>query len=141
MTFAVSQRLPTYYNILFRIFQQIITLYINNKKAKSRPIRRLFYKLFFVFVDFLKVLVGVNLELSASRLVASDDAVLVKLKCADGPSVVYTALNTVAECASLIVAADKKHYVLRIANGTNTNGKSGFVNLIGFVIKETRVCN
>ena len=68
--------------------------------------------LLFVLVDFLEILVGVNLKLAASRLVTSDNAVLVKLKRADGPSVINAALYAMTKSASLVVSADKKKYLL-----------------------------
>ena len=97
------------------------------------------YGLFFVLVDFLEVLVGINLQLAASSFVTSDNAVLMKLKRAYGPSVVNTALNAVTKSASLIVTADKKQYLLRIANGAYANGKRGLGNLVYVVAEETGV--
>ena len=67
-------------------------------------------------VDFLEVLVGIHLQLAASSLVASDDAILMKLKCADGPCMVNAALNTMAKRARLVMAADQKHNLLGIAS-------------------------
>ena len=97
--------------------------------------------LLLVLVDLLEILICINLKLAASSLVASDDAVLVELKCADRPSVVNAALYAVTESASLVVSADKKKHLLRIANRSYANRKSSLGNLVRIVIKETGVCN
>ena len=68
--------------------------------------------LLLVLINFLEILVGIDLKLTASSLITGDDSVLVKLKCADGPCVVNAALYAVAECASLAMAADKKENLL-----------------------------
>jgi len=96
-------------------------------------------ELLLVLVDFLEVLVGVNLKLTASSLVTSNDTVLVKLKCADGPSVVNAALDAVTESTSLAVTVDEEKYLLRGTNGSNTNRKSGLGNLVGIVVEEAGV--
>ena len=100
---------------------------------------RLFSELLLVLVNFLEILIRVDLKLAASSLVASDDAVLVELESRDSPSVVYAALNAVTESASLVVSADEEENLLCVANGADANGKCGLGNLIGVVIEETGV--
>jgi len=59
------------------------TAYKKNQKRSTCVIagasRACVFDLLFVSVDFLEILVGINLKLSASSLVAGDNSVLVKL--------------------------------------------------------------
>jgi hypothetical protein len=64
-----------------------------------------------------------------------------KLESADGPCVIDTAFYAVAKCTCLVVAADKKENLLRIADSTNADRKSGLGNLIGISVKKTCVSN
>ena len=57
----------------------------------------------------------------------------------DGHIAFNAALNTVTECASLVVAADKKKDLLRVANCTYANRKSRLRNLINVVVEESGV--
>jgi len=98
-------------------------------------------KLLLVLVDFLEVLVGVNLQLAAGSLVAGDDSVRMHLERGDGPGMVYAALYAVAKGAGLVVAADEKENLLGIADGAYANGQRGLRNLVGIVVEEAGVDN
>ena len=92
-----------------------------------------------VLVDFLEVLVGVNLQLAAGSLVASNDAIGMQLQSRDGPGMVNTALHAVTERSCLVVTADQQKNLLGIADSANTNGQSGLGNLVGVIVEETGV--
>jgi len=95
--------------------------------------------LFLVLIDFLEVLVGINLQFAASILIAGNNAVLVELKCTDSPCMVNAALNAVTQSACLVVTADEQENLFGVANSADTNGKSGFRYLFGVVSEETGV--
>ena len=95
--------------------------------------------LLLVLVDFLEVLVCINFQLAACSFVASNDSVGMKLECTDGPCMIYAAFYAMTKCTCLAVTVDKKENLLGVANGTNTDRKSGLRNLIGIVVKETGV--
>jgi len=95
--------------------------------------------LLFVLVDFLEVLIGVHLQLTAGSLVASNDSIGVHLQSADSPSVINAALNTVAQSPCLVVAVDNQKNLLGIANSTNANGKCSLGHLVGVIVEETGV--
>ena len=80
------------------IYRIIVSANYDVNKKVDPKIDFFEWKLLFVLVNFLEVFVGINLELTAGSLVAGNNSVLVKLKCAYCPRVVYTALNTVAKC-------------------------------------------
>ena len=96
-------------------------------------------ELLLVLVDFLEVLVGIHLQLTAGSFVTGNDAVLVQLESADSPGVVNAAFYAVAQCASLVVTADEQQNLHGIADSADTDGQSGLGNFVGIVIKETGV--
>ena len=96
-------------------------------------------KLLLVLVDFLEVLVGVYLQLTAGGLVTGNDAIGMQLQCGDGPCMVNAAFHAVAQSSCLVVAGDQQQHLLGIADSTNANRKGGLGDLIGVIVKETGV--
>ena len=66
---------------------------------KFLPREKIHLQLLFVLVDFLEVLVGVNLEFAACCFVAGNDSVRMHLESGDGPCVVNAAFYAVTESA------------------------------------------
>ena len=96
-------------------------------------------ELLLVLVDFLEVLVGVNLEFAACSFVAGNDSVRVHLESGDGPCVVNAAFYAVTESACLVVAADEQENLLGVTDGADADGESGLRNLVGVIAEEAGV--
>ena len=122
-----------------RIFTEVlrkICIFKTSSDYSLLPSLKCASPLFLVLASFFKILVCINLKLTASRLVAGDYSVRMELKRAYGPRVVNTTLNTVTESASLVVSADKEHYLLGVANSTYANRKSGLRYFCGIISEE-----
>ena len=90
-----------------------------------------------VLLDILEVLVGSNLQLVSSGLVANDDTMLVSLQGRDGPCLTNGALNSGLQGASLVVAVAENHDLAGSHHGAYTNGQGQLGHLVHVVIKET----
>ena len=97
--------------------------------------------LFFVLIDFLEILISINLQLAAGSFVAGNNSVGMQLEGANSPSMVNAAFNAVAKGAGLAVAGDEQQHLLGVADSADTNGKSSLGHFVGVIIKETGVCD
>ena len=107
-----------------------------------RPFSRgLFYKtlLFFVFIDLFEIFIGINFKFAAGGFVAGNYSVVMHLKGAYCPGVINAAFNTMMKRARLVMAVNKYKNLLCIANGSDTNGKSGFRNFVHIVSEKAGV--
>ena len=97
--------------------------------------------LLFVLVNFLEILVGIDLQFAASSFITRDDTVLMELESRDGPRVINAALNAVAKCACLVMSADEEKHLLCIANRAYAYRECSLRNLGNIAAKESRVNN
>lgn len=89
-----------------------------------------------VFLDVLEVAVGSHFQLVCSHFIADDDAMLVELECADGPSLCNRTFDGSVESLCLVVAIAENHHLSCVHHGAYTYGKSQSRNSLRIVAEE-----
>lgn len=89
-----------------------------------------------VLLDILEVAVGSHFQLVCSHFIADDDAVLVELECADGPSLCNRTFDGSVESLCLVVAIAENHHLFCVHHGAYTYGKSQSRNSLRVVAEE-----
>ena len=118
-----------------------------NDHTPSVPLFFTFYLFTFlplkyiVLLDVLEILIGSNLQLIGSLLIADDDTMLVHLQGRDGPHVVDGTLDGSLHGAGLAMAIHQDHHLAGIHHCTNTYGQSVGRYVLGLTTEETGVGN
>lgn len=89
-----------------------------------------------VLLDVLEIAVGAHLQLVCSHFITDDDAVLVELECADGPSLCNRTFDGSVESLCFVVTIAENHHLSCIHHGANTYGKSQCRNSLWIVAEE-----
>ena len=92
-----------------------------------------------IFLDILEIVVGAYLQLSASGLVANDDALRMELQRGDCPHLVDSALNSLLQRASLVVAIHHDQHLFSVEHCAHSYSNSRLRHLVYIVVEETRV--
>lgn len=94
-----------------------------------------------ILFDILEVAVSTYLQFIAGNLITNDDAMLVLLQSADGPSLGNRAFDGSLQGAGLVMTVAENHYLSGSHHGTHTYGQSQTRYLLRIIIEETGVGN